>query len=148
MFPTILFFIFATVLVGAALGVILARNPVHSALLLVLALCTPASADCLPASQDAVTAVQILDAYSISRYTWAGDPWYDQVMPWCAHTAVREFSCAAAVNVGIRLGEDAALRTAPPAKRRAVCILNVAGAIAYGVYIRHAIEVQILSIKF
>jgi NADH-quinone oxidoreductase subunit J len=36
MFPTILFFIFATVLIGAALGVILARNPVHSALLLVL----------------------------------------------------------------------------------------------------------------
>ena len=36
MFPTILFFIFATVLVCAALGVILARNPVHSALLLVL----------------------------------------------------------------------------------------------------------------
>ena len=36
MFPTILFFIFAAVLVGAALGVILARNPVHSALLLVL----------------------------------------------------------------------------------------------------------------
>jgi NADH-quinone oxidoreductase subunit J len=36
MFPTILFYIFATVLVCAALGVILARNPVHSALLLVL----------------------------------------------------------------------------------------------------------------
>jgi len=36
MFPTVLFFIFATVLVCAALGVILARNPVHSALLLVL----------------------------------------------------------------------------------------------------------------
>ncbi len=36
MFPTILFFIFAAVLIGAALGVILARNPVHSALLLVL----------------------------------------------------------------------------------------------------------------
>jgi NADH-quinone oxidoreductase subunit J len=36
MFPTILFFIFATVLVCAALGVILSRNPVHSALLLVL----------------------------------------------------------------------------------------------------------------
>ena len=36
MFPTILFFIFATVLVGAALGVILSRNPVYSALLLVL----------------------------------------------------------------------------------------------------------------
>ncbi len=36
MFPTILFFIFATVLVAAALGVILSRNPVYSALLLVL----------------------------------------------------------------------------------------------------------------
>ena len=36
MFATILFYIFATVLVCAALGVILARNPVHSALLLVL----------------------------------------------------------------------------------------------------------------
>ena len=36
MFPSILFFIFAAVLVCAALGVILARNPVHSALLLVL----------------------------------------------------------------------------------------------------------------
>jgi NADH-quinone oxidoreductase subunit J len=36
MFPTILFFIFAAVLICAALGVILARNPVFSALLLVL----------------------------------------------------------------------------------------------------------------
>jgi NADH-quinone oxidoreductase subunit J len=36
MFPTILFFVFAAVLVCAALGVILVRNPVHSALLLVL----------------------------------------------------------------------------------------------------------------
>ena len=36
MFPTILFYIFAAVLVCAALGVILARNPVHCALLLVL----------------------------------------------------------------------------------------------------------------
>ena len=36
MFPQILFFIFATVLVGAALGVVLSRNPVYSALLLVL----------------------------------------------------------------------------------------------------------------
>src|ERR1700690_3908497 len=36
MFPTILFFVFATVLICAALGVILARNPVYSALLLVL----------------------------------------------------------------------------------------------------------------
>ena len=36
MFPTVIFFVFAAVLVCAALGVILARNPVHSALLLVL----------------------------------------------------------------------------------------------------------------
>ena len=36
MFATILFFIFAAVLVCAALGVILARNPVHCALFLVL----------------------------------------------------------------------------------------------------------------
>jgi NADH-quinone oxidoreductase subunit J len=36
MFPTILFLILAAVLIAAALGVILARNPVHSALLLVL----------------------------------------------------------------------------------------------------------------
>jgi NADH-quinone oxidoreductase subunit J len=36
MFPAILFYVFAGVLICAALGVILARNPVHSALLLVL----------------------------------------------------------------------------------------------------------------
>src|SRR5712675_2961443 len=36
MFPTILFFVFAAVLIGAAMGVILSRNPVYSALLLVL----------------------------------------------------------------------------------------------------------------
>jgi NADH-quinone oxidoreductase subunit J len=42
MFPAILFFVFAAVLVCAALGVILARNPVHSALLLVLCFFTSA----------------------------------------------------------------------------------------------------------
>lgn len=36
MFPAILFFVFSAVLIAAALGVILARNPVYSALLLVL----------------------------------------------------------------------------------------------------------------
>jgi NADH-quinone oxidoreductase subunit J len=36
MFPTVLFFIFAAALIAGALGVILARNPVYSALLLVL----------------------------------------------------------------------------------------------------------------
>ena len=39
---TALFYIFATVLVGAALGVITSRNPVHSALFLVLAFVTSA----------------------------------------------------------------------------------------------------------
>jgi NADH-quinone oxidoreductase subunit J len=42
MFPTILFFVFAAVLVAAALGMILAKNPVHSALLLVLCFFTSA----------------------------------------------------------------------------------------------------------
>ena len=37
MFIQILFYVFATVLVGAAIGVITARNPVHSVLYLVLA---------------------------------------------------------------------------------------------------------------
>ncbi|MBS0397072.1 MAG: NADH-quinone oxidoreductase subunit J [Proteobacteria bacterium] len=36
MFATILFFIFGAVLIGSALGVVLSRNPVYSALLLVL----------------------------------------------------------------------------------------------------------------
>jgi NADH-quinone oxidoreductase subunit J len=36
MFPNVLFYLFSAVLVCAALGVILARNPVHSVLLLVL----------------------------------------------------------------------------------------------------------------
>ena len=38
----IVFYSFAAILVASALGVILARNPVHSALLLVLAFCTSA----------------------------------------------------------------------------------------------------------
>jgi NADH-quinone oxidoreductase subunit J len=42
MFPTILFFVFAATLIAAALGVILARNPVYSALLLVLCFFTSA----------------------------------------------------------------------------------------------------------
>jgi NADH-quinone oxidoreductase subunit J len=42
MFPTILFFVIAAVLVAAALGMILAKNPVHSALLLVLCFFTSA----------------------------------------------------------------------------------------------------------
>ncbi|SDA28048.1 NADH dehydrogenase subunit J [Nitrosospira sp. Nsp18] len=41
-FPDIIFYFFSTVLVASALGVITARNPVHSALLLVLAFFTSA----------------------------------------------------------------------------------------------------------
>ena len=43
MFISILFYVFATVLVGAALGVVLSRNPVHAALFLVLAFFTSAA---------------------------------------------------------------------------------------------------------
>ena len=43
MLTTILFYVFATVLVGAALAVVLSRNPVHAALSLVLAFFTSAA---------------------------------------------------------------------------------------------------------
>ena len=43
MFISILFYVFATVLVGAALGVVLSRNPVHAALFLVLSFFTSAA---------------------------------------------------------------------------------------------------------
>jgi len=42
MFELIIFFAYAAVLIGAALGVIVARNPVHSVLFLVLAFVTSA----------------------------------------------------------------------------------------------------------
>jgi NADH-quinone oxidoreductase subunit J len=42
MVQTVMFYVFATILVGAAIGVIGSRNPVHSALFLVLAFCTSA----------------------------------------------------------------------------------------------------------
>jgi NADH-quinone oxidoreductase subunit J len=41
-FNEIVFYAFAAILVGSALGVVTARNPVHAALLLVLAFCTSA----------------------------------------------------------------------------------------------------------
>ena len=43
MFVTLLFYAFAAVLVGSALGVVLSRNPVHAALFLVLAFFTSAA---------------------------------------------------------------------------------------------------------
>ena len=42
MLPLILFYVFATILVAAALGVIVSRNPVYSALSLVLCFFTSA----------------------------------------------------------------------------------------------------------
>jgi NADH-quinone oxidoreductase subunit J len=42
-FSALVFYSFSTILVAAALGVITSRNPVHSALLLVLAFCTSAA---------------------------------------------------------------------------------------------------------
>ena len=42
MIETIMFYLFATVLIGAAIGVILSRNPVYSAMFLVLAFVTSA----------------------------------------------------------------------------------------------------------
>jgi len=42
-FNEIVFYSFSTILVAAAIGVITSRNPVHSALLLVLAFCTSAA---------------------------------------------------------------------------------------------------------
>jgi NADH-quinone oxidoreductase subunit J len=41
--PTILFYVFAAILIGAAIGVIATRNPVHSVLFLVLAFVTSAA---------------------------------------------------------------------------------------------------------
>src|SRR5215471_11326144 len=43
MLITVLFYLFGAVLVGAALGMIVSRNPVHSALLLVLCFVTSAA---------------------------------------------------------------------------------------------------------
>ena len=43
MLTTILFYVYAAILIGAALGVVLSRNPVHAALFLVLAFFTSAA---------------------------------------------------------------------------------------------------------
>lgn len=111
------------------------------ATLLVAALAAPASAGCLARSQNAIAAVQIVNAYTISRYTWAGDPQYDQGAPFCAKTAIREFGCNIAVNIAIREAENHA---APDSK--AVCIANYIGAAAFGLFIHNAIRVQIFSL--
>ncbi len=113
---------------------------------LVLTMASAGGANCLARSQNAIAAVQLANAYSISRYTWAGDPQYDQVMPLCSRTAIREFACNAAVHVAIRLAEDRAV-TRRPESERAVCVANYIGALLFATYIRHAIGVQLLSVR-
>lgn len=120
------------------------------ALVLSLALtAAPAAANCLARSQNAIAAVQLLNAYSISRYGWQGDRWYDQVLPACgSHPGFVEFGCNVAFNVGLRLAEDAALKNAPEGDRKAVCALNYLGAAAFAFYVRKAVGVQVLGVRF
>lgn len=106
-----------------------------------------ANANCLASSQNAIAAVQLVNAYTISKYTWAGDPQYDQVMPLCSKTAVREFGCNVVFNLALREMEDKALKNKPESTK-VTCVLNYLGAIGFGLYIRNAVKVQILSIKF
>ena len=112
-----------------------------SPLLLALMLLTiqPAYADTFHLSQDALNAVQLADALSISEMTWKGDSAYDQVAPTCAKTAVREFACQAVAITAIRLMEK-------PSK--GTTIANFVAAVAYGWYIRHAVSATILSVRF
>lgn len=112
---------------------------------LLLALAIPANANCLAASQNAIAAVQIADAYTISKYTWQGDPGYDQVLPQCSKTSIREFDCNVAFHLALVQIED---KTVTPKTEKTYCILNYLGAIGYGIYIHHAIEAQIFSVKF
>jgi hypothetical protein len=119
-----------------ALGVFLALIP------------SVAGANCLAQSQSAIAAIQLVNAYTIASYTWQGDPQYDQVMPLCSKTALREIGCNVAFNVGLRVAEDAAFRGASPKLRKTACLLNYLGAIGFGLYIRKAIQVQIFKAKF
>ena len=101
----------------------------------------PVLADCVATSQNAIALVQITNAYSISRYTWAGDPAYDQGAPECSKTAIREFACNAVVHIAIVEVEKALPRS------HLVCALNYAGAAAFAYYTRHAVGVQLFSRK-
>ena len=113
--------------------------------LLALALCAlmlepiSASAGQLQISQDALNAVQLADAYSISRMTWNGDPGYDKTAPMCSRTALREFTCQAIAITAIHSLEK-------PSK--GTIIANYVTSIAYGIYIRHAVQATILSVRF
>ena len=108
-------------------------------LLLSLALAAPAQADPFQASQNTLNAVQLADAYSISRMTWKGDAAYDQSAPACAKTAIREFACQGVAIVAIRMLEK-------PSK--GTTIANYIAAAAYTWYIHRAVGATILSVKF
>lgn len=111
--------------------------------------CAPiaAAADCLPLSQTAITTAQAMNAYSIMRYDWQGDKRYDQVVEWCGSSPIREPLCNAGVNVGVRALEHGIV-TRDPSARRWICPVNWAGALAFSVYVRHAVDVQIVHIRF
>lgn len=112
----------------------------------ILATTCAARADNLAVSQNVILGAQMVNAYTISRYGWEGDRWYDQVVPGCgSHPGLVEFGCNAVVNVAIRIAEDAALRHASPATRNRVAVLNYIGAAAFMFYTRHAISVQIFG---
>jgi hypothetical protein len=113
----------------------------HSVLAFALfcAFAAPVSAGQLQISQDALNAVQLTDAYSISRMTWRGDAAWDQAAPMCARTAVREFACQAVAITAIRLLEK-------PSK--GTIIANYLAAAAYGWYIHRAVQATVLSVRF
>jgi hypothetical protein len=102
-------------------------------------LCSPAAAGQLQISQGALNAVQLTDAYSISRMTWRGDAAWDQTAPMCARTAVREFGCQAVAITAIRLLEK-------PSK--GTVIANYIAAVAYGWYIHKAVQATVFSVRF
>jgi hypothetical protein len=102
-------------------------------------LSAPALANPFDASLNALNAVQLADAYSISRMTWKGDAAYDRMAPACSRTAVREFACQAVAITAIRLLER-------PSK--GTMIANYIAAAAYTWYIHKAVGATILSIRF
>lgn len=125
----------------------MARRVLVVALALAIALVPIAArADCVQASQTAITIAQALNTYSIMRYTATGDPYYDQGMKWCGASLVREPLCNAAVNLGVRELDSVAVAVSPRSKGL-VCAANYVGAALFTYYIRHAISVQVLRLK-
>lgn len=109
------------------------------ALALILTLAAPASADCIARSLLAFNAWQVADAYTISKYRWEGDPWYDQVMPMCDQGLARELLCQGVLYAIVRKLEK-------PSK--GTCIANYIAAAALTIYTRRAFQVQLLGSRF